>query len=286
MGQMSTRRKLAIATWGPPDEGTIYGKLTLDAGEAQHYVEHLRATTGEKVSVTHLVGKAIALAMAQCPDLNGRILFGAFEPFSTVDITFLVALEGGKDLAKVKIADLDKRPVKDIAAELRAKAEKLRGGRDPDFEKSKGLLRALPTWLIRPVLKLTGWLTGALGLSVPALGLERFPFGSCIITSVGMLGIEEAFAPHTPFARVPVLVLVGAVTDQVVARAGVPVVRPMLTLTATVDHRFVDGFQLATLAKVVRETFEHPFRTLDGREAPARDVPARDAPAREASSGG
>ncbi len=254
----STRRKLAIATWGPPDEGNILGKLTVDADAAQRWIERTRQTTGEKVTITHLVGKAIAMGLAKAPQINGRITLGSYIPFETVDITFLVALEDGADLAKVKIANLDKRPVTDIAAELRGRSEKLRKGQDEEFEKSKGMLRALPTWLLRPILWLTGWLTSSLGVSMPALGLDAFPFGSCIVTSVGMLGIDEAFAPMTPFARVPILVLVGAVKDVVVARDGQPVVRPQLTLNATIDHRFVDGFQLATVAKTIRGVLENP----------------------------
>lgn len=254
----STRRKLAIATWGPPDEGSIYGKLQVDAEAAQRWIEETRKTSGEKVTITHLVGKAVAMALAQAPTINGRIVWGSYVPFDTVDVTFLVALDDGKDLAKVKIANLNKRPTTDIASELRQRAEKLRKGQDADFEKSKGLLRALPTFVLRPLLKFIGWLTSAVGISVPALGLEAFPFGSCIITSVGMLGIDEAFAPHTPFARVPVLLLVGAVRDTPVARDGQVVIRPILTITATVDHRFVDGFQLATVAKILRETLENP----------------------------
>src|SRR5437868_3292437 len=39
MSKMSTRRKLAIATWGNPGEGNIYGKLTLDATEALAYLD-------------------------------------------------------------------------------------------------------------------------------------------------------------------------------------------------------------------------------------------------------
>ena len=35
----------------------------------------------------------------------------------------------------------------------------------------------------------------------PGLGLEAFPFGSAVITSVGMMGLDEGFAPPTPFAR-------------------------------------------------------------------------------------
>lgn len=257
-----TRRKLAIATWGPPDEGNIYGKLQVDAGNLQAWLDETTQKTGQKVTVTHAVGKAVALGLAKAPSINGRIFMGGYVPFDTVDITFLVALEDGKDLAKVKIANLDKRPASDIAAELKRRSDKLRKGEDPEFEKSKGTLRALPTFVLRPLIKFFGWLTSSLGIAVPALGLEAYPFGSCIITSVGMLGIDEAFAPHTPFARVPVLVLVGAIKDTPVARDGQVVVRPILTMTATVDHRFVDGFQLATVAKTIRAALENPAEHL------------------------
>jgi len=258
----STRRKLAISTWGPPDEGNILGKLHVDAANLQAWIDATRKATGEKVTVTHAVGRAAALALSQAPEINGRIVWGSYVPHRQTDITFLVALDDGRDLAKVKIANLDKRPCTDIAAELRKRSELLRKGADADFEKSKGLLRALPTAVLRPLLRFIGWLTSAVGVSVPALGLEAFPFGSCIVTSVGMLGIDEAFAPHTPFARVPILILVGAIKDTPVAQDGAVVVRPILTLTATIDHRFVDGFQLAKVAQTVRSALESPEGVL------------------------
>lgn len=265
MAKMSTRRKLAIATWGAPREGNIYGKLTLDAGPVLAYIERVREQTGEKVTITHVVGKAVAVALARAPGLNGRVLFGAFEPYPTVDVTYLVALEEGGDLGKAKIADADKKSCAEIAADLRGRAGKLHRKEDDDFEKSKGLIKALPTFLLRPLLFVVGWLGGALGVSVPALGVERFPFGSCIITSVGMFGLDEGFAPHTPFARVPLLVLVGAIRDRPAVVDGAIVSRPELTVTATIDHRFIDGFQGGVLAKTVRALFEDP----DQLDAPA-----------------
>src|SRR6266545_2390347 len=190
---MNTRRKLAIATWGAPNDPNIYGKLTVDAGPALDYLERLAKETGEKASVTHLVARAAAIALARTPTLNGRIVFGRYRPHDTVDISFLVALDEGADLAKVKVERADQKSVAEIARELRLRAERLRRGEDGDFEKSKSLLRLLPTWLIRPLVWLTGWLTGALGVGVKALGLERFPFGACIVTSVGMFELDEGF---------------------------------------------------------------------------------------------
>ncbi|MFN7142129.1 MAG: 2-oxo acid dehydrogenase subunit E2 [Myxococcota bacterium] len=268
----STRRKLAIATWGPPREGNIFGKLTVDATEALAYLAHVRATTGEKVTITHLVGKVVGNALAQAPGLNGYLRFGTYIQHEHVNVTYLVALEEGADLAKAKVDDIDKKSIVDVARELRERAGKLRAGKDEAFEKSKGTIRLLPTWLLRPIVWLTGWLSGSLGLDIPAIGVEKFPFGSCVVTSVGMFGLDEGFAPFTPFARVPVLVLVGTVRDDVVAVDGVPTVRKRLTITATIDHRFLDGAQGGVLAKVVRDQLENPWQ-LDGIARPVLSGP-------------
>lgn len=251
------RRKLAIASWASPREGNIYGKLTLDATAALRYIEEVRAASGEKVTITHLVGRAIAEALRRSPGLNGFIRFGAFHPRKSVDVTFLVALEEGGDLAKAKVADADQKTTVDIARELGNLANRLRKGQDESFEKGKSVIRLLPTWILKPMLWLTGWVTGSLGISF--LGQERFPFGSCIITSVGMFGLDEGFVPQTPFARVPLYVLIGAVREQAVVREGQVVIRPQLTLTATLDHRFVDGFQGGVLAKTVSEVMADPW---------------------------
>jgi pyruvate/2-oxoglutarate dehydrogenase complex dihydrolipoamide acyltransferase (E2) component len=266
MPKMSTRRKLAIATWSNPSEGNIYGKLTLDATEALAYLDHIRQTTGEKATITHLVGKACGEALKLAPTLNGYLRFGTFIPHETIDIAYLIALEEGANLAKAKVCGMDRKSVADIARELRELAQKLREGRDEQFKKSQGPVDALPTWLLRPVVWTTGFLTASLGLSVPAFGLEAFPFGSCIVTSVGMLGIDEAFAPPTPFARVPVYVLVGAVREMPAVIDGQIVIRKQLTLTTTLDHRFVDGYQAGTLARVIRAIFDNPWKQLEGLE--------------------
>ena len=71
----------------------------------------------------------------------------------------------------------------------------------------------------------------------------------------------------------PLLVLVGAVRKMPVVAGDEIVARPMLTLTATFDHRYVDGFHAAQFAQAVRgycrapASFE-PHLRGDGKSAP------------------
>lgn len=258
-GPHALRRKLAIASWSAPREGTIHGTLTVDADEALAWLDATREATGEKVTVTHLVGAGVARALAAEPSLNGTIRFGRFVPHDRVDVTFLVAMPDGSDLAKAKVDDVDRRHPVEVARELRERVDRLRTGGDQDWERSKAAIRWMPTWLLRRVVWLTGWLASSLGVNLPALGVERFAFGSAVITNVGMFGVDEAYVPPTPFARVPLWVLIGAVREVPTVRDGHVVPARRVTLTVTIDHRFIDGFQAGTLAAEFRRVFADPW---------------------------
>ncbi len=266
------RRKLAIASWDAPREPNIYGRLSLDAEPALAYVEHLRKASGEKVTLTTVVGKAVAMALREMPSLNGYLRFDTYVPHERVSVAFLVAFEDGKNLAKAKVDDLDKKSVLEATVELRQLAEKLHKGKDDAFNKSMGPVRLLPVWVIRRLLRFVGFVSTRLGWSVPSLGIEAFPFGSCVITNVGVFGLDEGYVPPTPFAGAPLYVLIGAVKDAPMAVNGEVVVRKQLTLTATIDHRYMDGAQGATLANTVRKVLANPW-LLEGRDGPPEALP-------------
>jgi hypothetical protein len=202
-GPNTLRRKLAISSWSAPREANIHGKLTVDVTEAEAWLDATRQRTGVKVTLTHLVGAGVARALASEPSLNGTIRFGKFVPHDRVNITFLVAMPDGSDLAKARVDDVDLRHPVEVARELGERVERLRSGSDQDWERSKRAIRLLPTFLLRRLVWLTGWLASSLGMNIPALGVERFAFGSAVITNVGMFGVDEAYVPPTPFAGSP-----------------------------------------------------------------------------------
>ena len=136
--------------------------------------------------------------------------------------------------------------------------------------------------MLRGALHLGAWLTSDLNLDLSRVGMPRQAFGGAMITSVGMWGISHAYSPLAHYYRVPLLVLVGAVRKMPVVAGDEVVIRPMLTLTATFDHRYVDGFQAARFAEAVRAYCQCPARfepALPAAVPPAADLPAADMPA-------
>jgi pyruvate dehydrogenase E2 component (dihydrolipoamide acetyltransferase) len=67
--------------------------------------------------------------------------------------------------------------------------------------------------------------------------------GTFTLSNLGMFGVDSFTAIIVPPQAA--ILAVGAITDRVVAVDGRPVVRPMMTLTLSSDHRVVDGARAA-----------------------------------------
>jgi pyruvate/2-oxoglutarate dehydrogenase complex dihydrolipoamide acyltransferase (E2) component len=264
-------RRIANAMWRAPNDPQIFGALEIDATAMRRFMDGCR-DLGHKITPTHLVGRAIALTLRDVPELNVRILGDYVHPRASADVFFITAVEGGRDLTGVKIDRLEHKDVIALATELGERAGAAKSGRDPDLAKSKRTMDALPIPLLRVALRVASWVSGDLDKSVKALGLARSPFGSAVVTSVGMFGLPMGFAPLSWMYRVPLLVLVGSVTDKPVAIDGKVEVRPILPITATIDHRFVDGWHVGRAMKTFRSYLESPatFEPDVAREISAR----------------
>lgn len=252
-------RRIAGAIWGPPADPQVYGAMEVDATALRAFIEQARAA-GHRITPTHVTGRAVARALKEVPDFNVRIRWGRQIPRRSVDLFFITAVSGGQDLSGVKIENADQKPAVEIARELDHRATELKGGKDRDFARSKQLVNALPRWLLRLVLRLFAWIAGDLDRTIEPLAIKASPFGSALITSVGMFGIPLGFAPLAWTYKVPLLVLAGEITDKPVVIDGRVEVRPVLPLTATIDHRYADGWHIAQLIKVVKEYLAAPAR--------------------------
>jgi len=257
MAKLAGWRKIASAMWGPPDDPQIYGAMEFDATPMLALIERGRAA-GHRVTVTHLVGRSIALALQAVPDFNMRIHGSRMIPRSSVDIFYIAAVEGGRSLSGVKVEHADAKSVFEIASELSARAGRMKQGDDPEFAKTKNTMDALPRRLLKTSMRFAAWVAGDHDRDIKALGVKASPFGSAMVTSVGMFGLPQGFAPLARFYRMPLLVLVGEIADKPVAIDGKVKIRPMLPLTATIDHRYADGWHISQLLKPFKAYLADP----------------------------
>jgi chloramphenicol O-acetyltransferase len=274
-------RRIAGSLWGPPNDPQIYGAMEIDATNMQAFMSAARAT-GHRVTPTHVVGRAVAHALHEVPDFNMRIRGGKMFQRETVDVFFITAVEGGKSLSGVKIERTDEKPIYEVAAELAERATRMKQGDDPDFAKTKKMMEAMPVPALRVSMRFSAWVSGDRDRDLKMFSVKRSPFGSAMITSVGMFGLPLGFAPLARFYKMGLLVLVGEIADKPVAIDGQVVIRPMLQITATIDHRYADGWHISQLLKPFKAYLNDPAAFES--PPPAASAEVQEAEATEAAA--
>ena len=93
------------------------------------------------------------------------------------------------------------------------------------------------------------------------LTMDNMMGGTFTITNLGMYGIES----FSPIINQPEVAILGvnAMTDKVVVVDGEMVIRPIMNLSLTADHRVVDGSVAAEFLQRVKNLMENPSEILD-----------------------
>lgn len=257
--RLGSFRRFALAFWDAPRDGTIYGSFYLDATNMLALARKVEAEHGVKITPGHVVGKAMALGLRAAPQMNSKIIWGTVYQKDTVDVYFQVDVDG-KDLSGVLIERADEKNLVEIAKELKEKARDVREGKDKQYEKTqKGLLSWFPPFVLRKLLGFLTFLEFNFGIALTFIpGVKRDAFGTAMVTNVGMMGIDVAYAPLVPVTRVGFIGLVGKIEDRPWVVDGKIEVRPILVGSATFDHRLGDGAQIGTLVRTAKQFIENP----------------------------
>ena len=260
--KLSSWRRVSLSAWDGPRDPTVYGWLDLDVSRALSYLEQLEQQSGVKVTLTHLVGKALALAIRECPEVNAIVRRGRqVYRRETVDVFFQVAFDRG-NLSGAKVKDAADKTLLEIASELKQGVAAIRHKQAHALSRSDATLDRMPALLRRTVLRGIETAVYDWGLNLSMLGVPQDAFGSAMVTNVGVFGLPHGLAPLVPFTRVPILLTVGAVHDAPVAEEGQVVVRPVLPVGVTLDHRVLDGYQAGKLAQRFSAVMRDPEREL------------------------
>ena len=272
---LSSFRKIALGTWQTTYDPSIYGTIILRMGKALDYIARFRARTGRRLTVSHLMAKASAMALKQCPEANAILRWNRIYLRQRIGVFFQVLMtdegEDMVDLSGATLYDIEQKSLLEIVDEFEKKVTLVRRREDPALENTRATFHRIPYLLLNLFLKALSFFCFTLNLDLRTFGIAADPFGSLMITNVGSLGLDTAYAPLVPFSRVPILFAIGEVKEHVFAENGRVSSEKAMSVNATLDHRVIDGFHASMIAKVLREWMENPdahFDRLDESAAP------------------
>ena len=264
---VSSFRKIAIGTWRNAYDPSVYGTMELRMDDAIRYIHEFREKTGKKLTVSHMIAKAAAMVLKECPDANAILRWNRVYLRKRIGIFFQVVMTdegaGKTDLSGATIYDVEQKSLVEIYDDFNAKVDKVRKRQDPALEKTRQTFLGIPYFALNWVLKLISFLSYTLNMDLRWAGIPNDPFGSIMITNIGSLGLDIAYVPLVPYARVPILIAMGAVKDVPVVHKGQIVPGKIMSVNATFDHRFIDGFHASVMSRVLRQWMEHPFEHFD-----------------------
>ena len=256
---MRAWRKIALSTWRNSEEASFYGWVDLDAAGIRNVIERFK-DEGKRISPTTIAAKAMAVAIANYSKVNSIIRWGRIYERQEVDIFLQVAPDDSGDaLSGMVIRECDKKSLEEISNEIRSRVKKIRSGEKDDFGKITKRLNHVPSFVIGIILRFMKMLNYTFNIWSPLFGSPRDAFGSAAVTSVGMLGIQRGLAPMMPHYPCPIIVTIGKLEFKAVVEDGEVVVREVLPICATFDHRLIDGVGASKMFKALKSYIANPY---------------------------
>lgn len=268
---LTSYRKIAYGTWANHGDSSIYTCLECDFTKCLEMIETVKKEQAIVLTPSHFVSQALTYIFVKHPELNCLMRGGRLYQRQHVQIFHQVVVPGAKkgnqryagaDLTGCVVPEAEHKTIFEVGAILKQEAKKVLKGKSETYEAQKRMFKFMPICLTRFALTLSSFLTYGLNLNLAFLGIPKDPFGTALISNVGVFGSQGAFIPLVPYTRTAVFVAIGRVMDKPVARDEQLAVAAVLPVYFTLDHRCLDGIQLAELEKTFVEALEDPERYL------------------------
>lgn len=244
------RNKVTVASWQSPSDPQIYAKIKLDVTKISEYLEKRSKEEGKKMTLTLFSIKLLSMVIKKVPQLNSYIKYGVMQSKDDVDLCCLVAIGDGADLANAVVKSCNKKSLNSINTELEDNVTQLRQRKNKDHNQKSAISSKVPNFILSLLIQASSYFS-SIGVGLKALGMKPFEFGTCIITSIGSIGISDGYPPIPPPTFCPLLVSVCKAKNKVVMQKDGSLKEvKLLGLNLTADFRFVD-------AKAIREFVQH-----------------------------
>ncbi len=262
---LSSFRRIAIGTWRTTYDPSVYGGMKLPMDKAMQYLAEFREKTGRRLTLTHMMARAVAGTLEAMPDANAVLRFNRIYLRKDIGVFFQVALKddetGEIDLSGATIHDANNKTLLQVVDEFQETVDKVRAKKDKQLEETRSMFKRIPFFMLNWVLDTISFFSYTLNLDLQWAGIPKDPFGSVMVTNIGSLGLEEAYVPLVPYSKVPLLIATGAVVKEPWVDPETDEIKVMQTMRvcATFDHRILDGSHAAIMSRTLKAWFERPY---------------------------
>jgi hypothetical protein len=148
--------------------------------------------------------------------------------------------------------------VAELSEAIAEKIKESRQGEENTAMQSKHMLSSIP-WPFRAWLfNLYKLITIDWGLSLPGINLSSDSFGSFVMSNIGTLGLDTGYGALLPSSNVSLVMIIGKVYKKPLVVNDEILPRKVFTLSATLDHRVVDGSHGGKLFRYIRRMVKNP----------------------------
>jgi len=253
----SNWRKVASTIYRKPIDSKIYGTVELDVTDIEKYIAKKRKE-GVKTTLTYILTLIIGRAIRQSvPELNTYVKRGRIKQRKQVDATVSVLLPGGQ-MGSVKVENSDQLTISELSDEIAKNIRESRKGEENDTMQSKNMLSSVP-WPFRNWLfKIYRTITIHWGVELPGVGLDSSSFGSYVISNIGSVGLDTGYGSLLPSSNVSVVWILGSINKKPVIINDEVLPRRIMSLSATLDHRVVDGSHGGRMFRQIKHYIKNP----------------------------
>ena len=256
-------RKTAIAIYKPPRDGKVFGTYEVDATNLLNFIKK-KKEQGTRITVTNVVTAAIARALYfDIPDMNCFVRRGKLVKRNNASV-FLAVATKGKSVTGMVIPKAETMTVSEIATYQEEKLDRIKKGEKGSFN-IVGSIGKIP-WPFRGVVvKFIKWWLFDQGLPLPFVKMHKNPFGSIALSNIGVFGLQIGYMALWPIANLPMVLAMGNIEDKPVVIDDEIVIRPMLPVSGTFDHRIMEADKIGVFKDGVERRLHNP-ELLDVQE--------------------
>lgn len=254
----SFRRKMQISTWDDSGDPCLYARFEIDMAPVEKFLEDYNKINPEnKISLTLVFTKAIAMGLSASRENFGKLAFGNYVPADSMDIAFLVDVQG-ENLANALLKNVDKHSLRELNFQLKSHVKEFKTGKNKQLNTQINLLQYIPSFFVQLLLRFGSFMSYDFGISFPLGDLKANNFGYGVVTNITSFDINDSFAPLVPFLKTAFVATMNTPVLKAVVVNNEIVTRKIMNLNFTYDHRFVDMCDLGVISKTFESVLKNP----------------------------